>query len=91
MTASGAGSFPVPLTAHVGGATNVWSVSKVVPTQVSSEQTVSHDPPGTPSHPPSGLASAMQVEAISRMVMVQMSGIFEAFQAPNLRVKDVGE
>ena len=52
------------------------SVSRVVPTQVNSGQTVvSHGHPGLP-----GLASATQVEAISRTVMAQMSEMFAAFQ-----------
>ena len=81
MSASVASSFPVPLMVCVSGAGNVWSVSKTVPTQVSSGQTVSHGPLVCQAAPPLGLVSAMQVEAISQTVMAQMLGMFETFQA----------
>ena len=43
--ASATGGFHVPLTVGVGGAGNMWSVSRAVPTQVSSGQTVVSRPP----------------------------------------------
>ena len=79
MSASVAGSFPVPLTMRVGSASNVRSVSRAVPTQVSSGQTVSHGPPGLPSRSPLGLASTTQVEAISQTVIAQVLGCLRPF------------
>ena len=53
MSASVAGSLPMPLMVHVGGASNVQSMSRAI-SLVSSRQTVSHGPPGLPCRPCGG-------------------------------------
>ena len=79
---SATGSSRMPLTVHVSGADNMWSVQRAVPNAVSSLQTVfCPSSPGAPCRPPPGLDEVSQVEAISNAVMAQMLGMMVAFQA----------
>ena len=84
--ASATGRPSVPLTMHVSGADNVWSLQWAVPHTVSSWQihvVGRTSATGEPHRPPLGLTEVSQVEAVSNAINGADVGNDGSLSGPN--------